>query len=235
LFAQKTIMASIRYRGIRGTLRRIVTVLPGVKGDRLTAAEEFDVRYGVDTAGRIEVEDVGGIGSSKAFAVHYEGTHAPSFLQAIASLKLDYQAFTFMDFGSGKGLAMLLASWFSFKRIRGVEFSPELHEVCERNIRSFRSDKQKCFDIEDICADATEVEIPAGPGVYYFFNPFQAPIMRKVLNNIQASYKASPREMYVIYFNPLAPETLNEAGFEQVAEIAGHRIYRKAASRPRAI
>jgi SAM-dependent methyltransferase len=224
----QAIIASVRYRGVGGTVRRFVSLLPGLNGDKLTPAEEFDARYGVDTAGRIEVEDAGGIGDSKAFAVHYEGTHAPSFLQAIASLKLRYQDFTFVDFGCGKGLAMLLASWFSFKRVRGVEFSPELHEVCESNIHSFNSDKQKCADIEAFCADATEFEIPAGPGVYYFFNPFQAPIMRKVLHNIEASYRASPREMYVIYFNPQAPETLAEAGFEQVGETAGHRIYEKA-------
>jgi hypothetical protein len=209
-------------------VRRLAGVLPGLKGQGLTAAEEFDARYGVDTAGRIEAVDAGGLGENKAFANQYEGTHAPSFLRVVASMKLHYPDFTFMDFGSGKGLAMLLASWFPFDRIRGVEFSPELHEVCESNIRSFRSDKQKCFDLEDICADATEVEIPAGPSVYYFFNPFQAPIMRKVLHNIEASYKASPREMYVIYFNPLAAETVPEAGFEQLSELAGHRIYKKA-------
>jgi hypothetical protein len=229
MIAPKTIISSIRYRGVSGTFGRFTGVLRGRNSSGRTAAEEFDARYGVDTSGRIEVEDAGGVGESRAFANHYEGTHAPSFLHVIASLNLRYQDFTFLDFGSGKGLAMLLASWFPFKRIRGVEFSPELHAVCESNIRSFHSDKQKCFDIKDVCADAAEMEIPEGPGVYYFFNPFQAPIMRRVLSNIAASHEKSPREMYLIYFNPLAAETFPEAGFVQTGEMDGHRIYRRAA------
>jgi hypothetical protein len=210
-------------------VRRLAGALPRRSTPRVNPNQEFDARYGVDTAGRIEVEDVGGVGVSRPFANHYEGTHPPSFLNVISSLKLRYQDFTFLDFGSGKGLAMLLASWFPFKRIRGVEFSPELHQICESNIRNFHSDRQKCFDIEDQCADATEVEIPQGPGVYYFFNPFQAPVMRKVLSNIAASHEADPREMYLIYFNPLEADTFPEAGFVRTAEIDGHQIYKKAA------
>jgi len=215
------LVASIRYRGFAGTFGRLVR-----RSGYLSSAEEFDQRYGVDTAGRVEAADSGGSGENLPYAVHYEGTHAPSFLSVIASLKLHHEDYTFLDYGSGKGLAMLLASWFPFRRIRGVEFSPDLHAVCEANIRSFHSHRQRCFDIESVCADATEVEIPSGLCVFYFFNPFGGPVMRRVLANIAASCRAEPREMYLVYFNPRAADMVTEAGFVQLAELHGHRVYR---------
>ncbi len=206
---------SIRYRGLIATARRS---LARVVSPRTIPGEavEFDRRYGVDTSGNVALSDVETVGDNADVGVDYTGTHGPAFMQAIDSLEIDYRRFTFIDYGSGKGKALLLASWYPFRRIAGIEFSPELHAIADRNIDAFRSSKQRCHDIVSICADATSFEVPSGACVHYFFNPFGERVMRQVLGNIAAANRGQPRDTYIVYFNPLLASTVEAAGFRQI-------------------
>ena len=58
------------------------------------------------------------------------------FRKVLASLQIAFHDYTFIDFGSGKGRALLLASEFPFKRIIGLEFSPELHGTQKKILRA---------------------------------------------------------------------------------------------------
>ena len=66
----------------------------------------------------------------------------------LASLNIDFREFTFIDIGSGKGRALLLAADYPFRRILGLELLPGLYRVAQQNIRQFKSDSQRCFAIE---------------------------------------------------------------------------------------
>ncbi len=72
------------------------------------------------------------------------------FTTRISSLLIDYRQFVFVDFGFGKGTALLLATEFPFKRIIGVEFSPELHRIAEENIKRFPKNSDYSFEIFDV-------------------------------------------------------------------------------------
>lgn len=63
---------------------------------------------------------------------------AARFRALMASLSAPVDELTFVDLGAGKGRAMLLASELPFRRIVGVEFSPELCDVARRNLRTNR-------------------------------------------------------------------------------------------------
>ncbi|HEX5369149.1 MAG TPA: class I SAM-dependent methyltransferase [Dehalococcoidia bacterium] len=216
---------SLRYRGLIATARRSlarVVASRSLPGEAL----EFDRRYGVDTSGSVPLSEVETIGDNADAGVDYSGTHGPAFLQAIDSLEIDYRRFVFIDYGSGKGKALLLASWYPFRRIAGVEFSPELHAIADRNIDAFRSSKQRCHDIVSICADATTFEAPGGHCVHYFFNPFGERVMRQVLANILAAHNEKRGEAYVVYFNPLLASMVEDAGFRQIGRAGAHNVYR---------
>ncbi len=218
---------SLRYRGVIATARRSLgrVVAPrSVPGE----AVEFDRRYGVDTSGDVALTDVETVGDNADVGVDYTGTHGPAFLQAIDSLEIDYRRFTFIDYGSGKGKALLLASWYPFRRIAGVEFSPELHAIADRNIHAFHSSNQRCHNIVSICADATAFEVPDGACVHYFFNPFGERVMQQVLANIVAANREQPRDTYVVYFNPLLASTVEAAGFREIGRAGAHNVYRLA-------
>ena len=137
------------------------------------------------------------------------------------SLALD--KLTFIDLGSGKGRTLLMASDYPFRRIVGVELIPALHKIAEENVRLYKSESQKCFALEAICADATTFAFPAEPLVVFLFNPFGESGMRRVIANLEQSLSARPRPVYVLYHNPLLEHTLSESG--ALKKIVGAQQY----------
>jgi hypothetical protein len=164
--------------------------------------KEFDRRFGVDTAEELPLEAAGidpkdrDRGNSL-----YRGMWEPVFHDIMRILDLDFERFTFVDYGSGKGKALLLASSYPFKRIIGVEYAPVLHEIAARNIGVYQADRQKCKRIEAVCADATTFDPPADPLICFFFNPFDLDTARRVFEKLRASFHRDPREIYIIYVN----------------------------------
>jgi len=107
--------------------------------------------------------------------------------------------FTFIDLGSGKGRVLLMASDYPFKRIVGVEFTPNLVSTAEKNIAGYFSDRQRCRKIETLCMDARDFQFPSGPLVVYLFNPFSESTFAQVLENLRRSLEQSPRPVYIAY------------------------------------
>jgi tRNA1(Val) A37 N6-methylase TrmN6 len=126
---------------------------------------------------------------------------------------VDYGKFVFIDFGCGKGKVLLLAAELPFKQIIGVELSSELICVAAENLKSYvrRTRMSNVFHLN--CMDASEYRIPHEPAIFYFYNPFRAEVMRKVLENIRGSLAAAPREIYLVYLNPVDRSLLDESGF----------------------
>ena len=104
---------------------------------------------------------------------------------------------TFVDYGSGKGAAIIHAHQLGFKKTIGVEFAKELHEQAEKNI-----EKLDLKGVNSIYADATTYTLPNDISLIYFFNPFDAIVMRKVIENILQQKENFSGEVYVIYGNP---------------------------------
>ena len=50
--------------------------------------------------------------------------------------------------------------------------------------------------------DATQVAFPAGPLLVYLWNPFEAPVFRRVLARLEASLEQEPRDIYIVYIQP---------------------------------
>src|SRR5262249_16864475 len=93
--------------------------------------EAFDKRFGTDTAAPVFR------GDRKPGAYFYVATTASLIYEILASLELQPDTFAFVDMGSGKGRALLVASEFAFARIVGIELSPQLHRIATENIRRY--------------------------------------------------------------------------------------------------
>lgn len=133
----------------------------------------------------------------------YQPIPPAEFRESLAQLPIRFEEFTFVDFGSGKGRALLLASEYPFRRIVGVELLPELHGAAVENIAKFRSEGQKCRAIEVVCRDARDYEFPPEPLVAFFFNPFPAAVLGTVLDRLEQSLRAQPRPAWIVYHNPV--------------------------------
>jgi predicted RNA methylase len=136
---------------------------------------------------------------------------------ALASLAIEHGRFTFVDLGSGKGRALLMAALLPFRRIIGVEFAPALHRQSLENVRRFVHEEQRCRDIEPLCMDAATFEFPEEPLVIFMYNPFGPEVMREVVGRVLDSLRRAPRELYVLYANPFHADLWTEAGFVESA------------------
>jgi hypothetical protein len=58
------------------------------------------------------------------------------------------------------------------------------------------------YGFEWVLADARQYRIDPLDKVFYFFNPFDADVMTVVLDNIESSLAAAPREAWLVYANP---------------------------------
>jgi SAM-dependent methyltransferase len=145
------------------------------------------------------------------FLSPYQPTESILFHEMLASLGIDYSSFTFVDLGSGKGRALLMAAEYPFIRVIGVELLPELHEIASANIAKYKSDTQKCFALEALCQDACNYVFPDEPTVLYLFNPLPESGLERVLSNLKDSLRDRPRTVYVLYHNPLLEDVLTRA------------------------
>ncbi len=163
---------------------------------------EFDLLYGVDTAGSIPLGNLEIEFDTQIYGAAYQPIHHVDFASLLVALDLPIEKMTFVDFGSGKGRAILLAGKLPFKRIVGVEFSEVLHKIACQNLERYTGELN-CADIELICADAVEYELPSSdPLVLYFYNPFERPVMQRVVSRVVESLRSRPRRIVVIYFTP---------------------------------
>jgi SAM-dependent methyltransferase len=201
----------------RAKLKLKGNAVPGQEKDS-TVPHPFDQEYDVDTGGLIWGESLGRPSSRDAayWATGYYGISPSAFTAAVERLRLDWPRFTFVDIGCGKGRAILLATRFPFRRVMGVELSPELVAVAQENIRKFAAPwRQQGVSAEAITGDATAFPIPDGPLVFYMYHPFAAPIMRRFLAHVQEAARAEEREVYLLYANPELEKLLAEtAGVE---------------------
>ncbi len=133
----------------------------------------------------------------------YQASEPDLFHEMLRALPKPVDGFTFVDLGSGKGRALLMASNYPFRRVLGVELLSELNDIAVSNISTYRNPGQKCFNIESRVGDVRDLVFPSEPTVLYMFNPFLEHVLRAVLSNLRASLLKTPRDMYVIYHNPV--------------------------------
>jgi len=232
---RRKIGRSLTRRGLLGTLKRCVVepfyIMLEYKPSRLRwrrRDKEFDRRFGVDTAGTIPLSALDVEDANWEFGFAYEPTDPKFFKAIVGELPIQFEEFTFVDVGSGKGRVLLLAAEFPFRKILGVEISKRLQEISEENLRNYRNTvaSLRCRNVQTVCADAARFQIPNDPCVLYLFNPFQEEIMSKVLANIQQSLQESPRGIYIMYRTPLLASLLDSANFlEKIRTEHGYAVY----------
>lgn len=176
------------------------------------ADREFDARFGTDTSDMREVGSLDVPSGNARHAVRYQPTDAGLFGRIMQALDVELDGYEFIDFGSGKGRVLLLASDYPFSRITGVEFSPELQAIAQRNIAIYDSPARRCREVATLCQDATQYAIPPKPLVCFFYNPFGAEVIRTVVANIEASLRAAPRDACVIYVDPVHRQAFEHSG-----------------------
>lgn len=184
----------------------------------------FDRRWGTDTSGIIPPSQLDLAGEHAYAANRYEPLQLPVFRRIMRDLPVAHRDYAFLDLGSGKGRALLLASLYPFRRIIGVELSPTLHAVAARNSAMFRRQWPGAAPIELVCGDALLYPIPEGHLVCFLYNSFGRPMVARLVENLDAARRGRPRHIFVVYRNPVCADLFERAGF--LHTVVAHRAYR---------
>src|SRR5262245_21969711 len=183
------------------------------------AAGDFDQEFGTDTGGVVPLWKLQIQSPYREHGVRYQASEPDFVRAAIESLPIRPEEFLYVDIGSGKGRTLLVASEYPFRRVIGVEFSPELNAVANENIRRYLSPRRKCSDVSSICADAVGWEFPAEDTTFFLYNPFGEDVLQRVLRNLRASLAQTERRIYIVYSNPLFAQPLDNADFLERIEL----------------
>ena len=186
---------------------------------------DYDCDFGVDTTwARLPLS----VRLRELFTERlYQPTDPTEFHDVLAQVPADFSDFAFIDLGSGKGRALLLASQYSFREIVGIEVQPELHRIAQGNIIRFPSNGRLCQRISSLCMDAREFEFPDEPILLYLFNPFPDFVLRAVMANFESSLRDHPRPAYVIYNTPMELHVFDSLDYLQEVHSREHfRVYR---------
>jgi SAM-dependent methyltransferase len=121
----------------------------------------------------------------------------------------------FLDIGCGKGRALCVAAHEGFKKVTGIDLSKEL---CERATENCIITRQRipAFEFSVINNDAFYYEVPPDVDCIFMFNPFDEIIMSGVVENIRESLQQYPRNISIVYVNPLHKKLLLKAGFKEI-------------------
>jgi SAM-dependent methyltransferase len=168
----------------------------------------FDRRYGVQTAGFVKMYD-----PRWSDPLLYLPVDERDLDEAMRYLDMPPQQCHFIDYGSGKGKALLLAAERGFRRVTGIEYNPTLHQLAMDNLERAAARRAWSAAPVSLCGDATAFRLPVEPCVLFFYNPFGADVMRPLVRRIEAWHARFRQPLWVVYINPLHADVWRGAGF----------------------
>jgi SAM-dependent methyltransferase len=157
----------------------------------------YEWRLGISTEGVVSADELG-LKNEQYFC--YAPTNYRSLKIALAAIQVT-SSDVFLDLGSGMGRVVIMASTLPFRRVIGVDISPELNSIARRNVESARS-RLKCHTIDIFTADATAFEIPPDVSIIYCCNSFVLDALVSVAKNIRQSLCNTPRDLKLIGIVP---------------------------------
>lgn len=166
----------------------------------------FDWYSGAETTGRAETAVDAYNADTENWP--YLGCQWPALPFVLNDLPHDG---TFVDLGSGKGKALLIAGMLPYTRAVGVEIDSELSTVARRNIEHFRK-RRRVGIIESVTASVIDWKVPDDACIIFMQNPFFGETFKKAMANVFASYDRNPREMHIVYQFPWEHEWLLSTG-----------------------
>jgi SAM-dependent methyltransferase len=180
--------------------------LPGLTVKDGYTRHPFDLQFGVRTSGLVAGRHLQSGHAADRHNTAYYGV-APSVFRTMISrwrrcpqvAPLD--AYTFLDLGAGMGRAVMLASEYPFRAVAGVELHPTLAGIARRNLRLWRGAGRALAPTRICERDVLDFRFPAGHCVAFLFNPFRAPVLRRLLQRLAVEFSDRPGRLDLLYVN----------------------------------
>jgi len=207
-FANRGFASSLRHYGVRAW--KIL------RPKKLTP-HPFDVQHGVHTTAYIEGSQLATGHAHDLYNTAYYGS-APSMVtvaidswqQQLGSTDPTLEAWTFIDIGAGLGRAVMIASLYPFQQAIGVEMNPNLVKQARENLAIWQRVPRACNRIEIAAADAAEFPWPRSPLAIYMFNPFERPVMERMLVSLDDALNKGSGPIHILYVHPVESAAFDE-------------------------
>ena len=105
---------------------------------------------------------------------------------------------TVLDYGCGKGRVGFFLSYRTKARTIGIEYDERIYKAALENQKTAVRGAKADF----VLMRAEAYEVPPEVTRCYFFNPFSAEILHKVMARILGSYYAHPRQILLFFYYP---------------------------------
>jgi SAM-dependent methyltransferase len=211
--------AVVRDEGMGGAIARVAKIFR--PGPQRIGADDFDEIYKTETSIIVPLWRLRIPSPNAKFGIRYQ-TMAPSeFLSVLRKVQEDSRNLVFIDLGCGKGRTLILAAKQGFKRVIGVEFSPELAAIARENVRRAGA------AAEVVEMDASHFNLPDDNLLIYMYNPFGDQVVDSVVGNLQRWTTQSNKRAFVIYADPACRMRFDSAAaFEILVDQDGLCVWR---------
>ena len=152
--------------------------------------QTWDKRLQIKTIGRDDL-------NADQYHHPYEPTPY-SVLERMASGQWISKDDVLLDYGCGKGRVDFFLSYRTKARTIGIEYDERIYQSALENQKTAVSKAAAEF----VLARAESYDVPPEVNRCYFFNPFSAEILRKVMARILESYYTHPREILLFFYYP---------------------------------
>ena len=205
-----------RARGWPGLVRAIDRAADRLDAFTQARSREFDARYGTETYLRLDVRVTD---APRADAVWgYGAVNHDFFREIFQSIPTPLAPYAFVDVGSGKGAAVLMASEFPFRRLIGLELTAELIKVARANVQKFNAATGAQLDPLWVHCDFFKWPLPDEPLLFFFNNPFPDQITLEALDHLERVVSAHRHPVLLV--------------FRKAPKVAGDHLHRSAVWRP---
>ena len=151
---------------------------------------KWDVSLQIKTTGRDDVN-----------ADEYHHSYEPtpySVLECLAGSGLIGKDDVVLDYGCGKGRVGFFLSYRTKAHTIGIEYDARIYQSALENRKTALPEAKADF----VLTSAEAYEVPADVNRCYFFNPFSAELLYKVMARILESYYEYPREILLFFYYP---------------------------------
>ncbi len=189
-------------------------------------SRQFDEKYSTQTYGRMDVP----VSADRINATlwGYQAINQDFFREIMGSIPVPLDSFTFIDIGSGKGAAVLMAGEFPFSRLVGVELNAELVEDARLNETRFNERSDHKVAPEWAVGDFFQWTPPDHPCLFFFNNPFPSDLTLLALERLDALLANHAHRHLLVFRKPpnKAGDYLNRSRFWKPLRLAPYwRVY----------
>lgn len=210
---RKVIRSFLFMRGVRNVMKWVPIIR------RIYAPQwgthPFDQEHGIETSGMVSPEDLHHDRELTSKASPYIGSQ-PSIVRRAVSALANHHEYTFVDYGCGKGRAIVVAGEFPFHNLIGIELSSDLATTARANAAKIASRFPARPRVEIVGANVCDFRLPPGKLACYNYNAFGREIVAQIVAIFEAALSGDTAHMFFIYYNPVHYELFDRsAAFER--------------------